>query len=661
MKAPEGIAGRVCDWASMPLADLKDKVVAGNPAAQIQLGFRYLSGLDGLPKDPGVGFGWFCKAAGQGDAFAQYILGSAYDSGHFLVRQDFAQAASWYRMAAEGGNAQAQNSLGFCYASGHGIPEDAGQAVKWYRRAAEQGHVGSQYNLGVCCLKGYGVPQDLAEGANWFRQAAEQGYAPAKNRLGVCYSKGCGVPQDLSEAVKWLREASEQGDASAQNNLGTCYQDGKGVTKNMAEAAEWFRLSAAQGYAGGQSSLGMCYHNGEGVAKDPAEAAQWYRKASDQGDAEAQFFLGMMYYDGEGVLEDLGEAVKWIRASAEQGNEMAQTVLGGLYIAGKGVTQDLEEATRWFNAAERGREATRVGAAPRPPPAVAKESGNSSPPLRESEQSTVNGKLGVRPDKPGEKVPPDPVQALKDSFWASKLPDTLESIATFLAGGGLGKALADGSTEAVVEAVAKDAVNELLAQGATKEVAEKMASEFATHQIKSAVARLAQVPPDLTIGTAMTLASKAAKGKTTAFSNLAAHGLDRIPPCDGCADHAVQVTDEPYAIFLHDNGQPMLGLFVRNSTMFWAPAAAPMAVSGPGDVSLVVGCKVKGIFHKTLHLTLQDKDGGRQSLEVPLASLAKGFEDGVFGFLAFAQAASPILQRMPLPGYMFTRGCTLRL
>jgi hypothetical protein len=125
-------------------------------------------------------------------------------------------------------------------------------------------------------------------------------------------------------------------------------------------------------------------------------------------------------------------------------------------------------------------------------------------------EDSLTGKLGAAADAVGGKLSPDPVDALKDSFWASKLPSTIGSMGAFMAGGGLGKALVEGSTKAVVEAVAKDATKELLGAVAkdalTKEVedaAKESALNFANEAVRRhAAVHLAQMVPDAAIGAA---------------------------------------------------------------------------------------------------------------------------------------------------------------
>jgi hypothetical protein len=121
-------------------------------------------------------------------------------------------------------------------------------------------------------------------------------------------------------------------------------------------------------------------------------------------------------------------------------------------------------------------------------------------------------------------------------------------------------------------------------------------------------------------------------------------------------DEGVKLTDSPQAIFLHD-GQPSLGLFVRSSNMF----TAPMAVSRTGTIYVVVDSEVEGYFRPSVRLTLKDKDGDTTGLKIPLATLAKGFEDSAVKFLAWARAASPMLNVMPLPSYMFAQNIKMQL
>jgi hypothetical protein len=100
----------------------------------------------------------------------------------------------------------------------------------------------------------------------------------------------------------------------------------------------------------------------------------------------------------------------------------------------------------------------------------------------------------------GEKASPEPVDQLNDSFLVTKLPNTLGSIAGFVAGGGIGKALMGGSIKAVMAAAAEDAATEAIARGATKEVAIQ-AGEYAAGQVaKHASVKFAEMIPTGVLG-----------------------------------------------------------------------------------------------------------------------------------------------------------------
>jgi hypothetical protein len=105
------------------------------------------------------------------------------------------------------------------------------------------------------------------------------------------------------------------------------------------------------------------------------------------------------------------------------------------------------------------------------------------------------GKLAQRIRSVGEAISPEPVEALKDSFWATKIPSTVGSIGAFVAGGGLGKALVQGSVRAAISAAAKDAFAEAVASGANGTVA-KGAAQFAADQVtRHAAVQAAELIP----------------------------------------------------------------------------------------------------------------------------------------------------------------------
>jgi TPR repeat protein len=153
-----------------------------------------------------------------GEVAAQFELGKRYDDGAG-VPADKVQAAVWYRKAAEQGDPSAQSYLAYDYQAGEGVPKDLAQAAFWYRKAAEQDDAGSQNNLGSMYTNGIGVQQDFAQAVFWYRKAADQGDAAGEANLAACYENGHGVPVDPERARAWFGKAARQGDGFAKAEL----------------------------------------------------------------------------------------------------------------------------------------------------------------------------------------------------------------------------------------------------------------------------------------------------------------------------------------------------------------------------------------------------------------------------------------------------------
>jgi localization factor PodJL len=164
---PEAIGSRI----------LRTKALAGDPAAQLEVGDRLAAGR-GVAADPAAAARWLEKAATQGLAPAQHRLGSMYEKGRGVTR-DVSAARRWYEQAAASGNVRAMHNLGVLHAEGALGKPDLTAAAVWFRMAAERGLVDSQYNLGVLMARGAGAKRDLAEAYKWFALANAQGDSDA--------------------------------------------------------------------------------------------------------------------------------------------------------------------------------------------------------------------------------------------------------------------------------------------------------------------------------------------------------------------------------------------------------------------------------------------------------------------------------------------------
>ena len=117
------------------LTALHQRAVAGNAAAQLELGMRYVTGK-GIPPDEQAALRWIGQSAAQGNAAAQFELGSYYT---LEPHRDYGRAADLLRQSALQGYVPAQTSLAMLHLAGAGVAKDKVEAYAWLGLAAEQG------------------------------------------------------------------------------------------------------------------------------------------------------------------------------------------------------------------------------------------------------------------------------------------------------------------------------------------------------------------------------------------------------------------------------------------------------------------------------------------------------------------------------------------
>jgi len=152
---------------------LRAAALAGNAAAEYEMGMRYVEGR-GVAQSFAEAARWLERAATKGVTPAQYRLAGLYEKGRG-VKKDLEAARRLYTAAAERGHGKAMHNLAVLYAEGIDGKPDYIMASQWFRKAADRGVADSQYNLGILCARGIGVEQNLVESYKWFALAANQG------------------------------------------------------------------------------------------------------------------------------------------------------------------------------------------------------------------------------------------------------------------------------------------------------------------------------------------------------------------------------------------------------------------------------------------------------------------------------------------------------
>ena len=181
---------------------LQEQATAGDPAAERELGLKYLTG-DSVEVSEEEAARWLLRASYRGEATAEYWLGTLYARGHG-VPADIFQANHWYSASAKLGNRNAMHRLAVANFAGLGMENNAEQAARWFTQAAQLGLPDSQFDLAVMYERGTGVPQDLVAAYKWYSAAAAQGDKQAASRVEIL-SKEL-RPDDLVIAMRAAAE-----------------------------------------------------------------------------------------------------------------------------------------------------------------------------------------------------------------------------------------------------------------------------------------------------------------------------------------------------------------------------------------------------------------------------------------------------------------------
>jgi TPR repeat protein len=266
---------------------------------------RHLEDGDGVRRDPSEADRLDLEAARGGDPRAQNRAGLIHRDGCEFADAHPRTAFGWFRRAAEQGEPNAQQDLGVLLHEGRGVRRDDRASVRWYRRAAARGNSGAMFNLFLCHRYGDGVTRNLRRGVAWLRRAAARGSSRAMARLGYEVFVGRGARRDPAAGVRWCLRALD-----ALERRPTL-ADGAGRSDFT-----WAMDVAAHGY-----------REGVGVARDLALAFAWWRRAARRGDSCAAFHLGVCYVEGTGVRRRRAEGIRWLQRAAAQGEARADARL----------------------------------------------------------------------------------------------------------------------------------------------------------------------------------------------------------------------------------------------------------------------------------------------------------------------------------------------
>ncbi len=327
---------------------------AGQAAAQLTLGKRYLFGGAGLPKSLATALYWLDRAAQQDQEDAWLLIGSHVP---FETVQQATQPAKlyvWYERAFDAGVAQAGLVLAkLVLAQAGGAVSEAmhSKALRALQVAAHAGIAEAQWllaqSIGHAQTDGLAAwPSDPADNEAmlaWATRAANSGVAEAQYAL-ADHAWACG---DHAGFLQWalplarrVLEASTAGSAR-ERDVGLVLRCAHvlvaGADFDAAEVARLLEFAAQEGDSEAQLSLGLWLARmeagGKRVAAIPGlanykKAIRWLSLAAEQGRADAWYALSKIYLKPECSQRSVADAQRCLERAARAGHGRAQFELG---------------------------------------------------------------------------------------------------------------------------------------------------------------------------------------------------------------------------------------------------------------------------------------------------------------------------------------------
>ena len=220
----------------------------GSLKHQMNLGYMYLYGTNGVKQNFEKSFKYYEMAAQQNDPIATNNLGSLYFNG-IGTKRDIKTALSLFERAADLGNDAAAVNLAFIYLTGGKKDKVRNKkAVELLKKASKENKI-ARFMLGYAYYRGFVVDQNMTEAYKLIKSAAseETKIDEAQIILAQMYIRGQGTVQNFQSAIAAYRAAVEQGNIEACQKLANIYQEGKLTPANPVLAHTIYNIAASQG------------------------------------------------------------------------------------------------------------------------------------------------------------------------------------------------------------------------------------------------------------------------------------------------------------------------------------------------------------------------------------------------------------------------------
>jgi len=355
---------------------------AGQGAAQLALGKRYLFGGNGLPQSLSTALHWLDRAAQQQESEAWMLIGSH-------IPLDVARAAAnpldlcvWYERAFDAGQMQAGLVLAQLVLTGDS-PVALQQAAPGLREKVIK-VLDTAANAGVAEAQWL-----LAQHADMTAPALAERKSSAERVIATQPRKPVEPLGGQDATLKWTARAADAGVTQAQQSLAQLAWE-KGDWRGFLERALPLVKALAEQYADilaqlnvpsetlarqlGEENLFMLLRCAQVLQSsagfDAAEVQQFLELAAFGDDKAAQLALGLWYArmnsDGERLLVGTGsanykKAIRWLTLAGEAGLADAWYALSRIYLKSEFSQRNLVDMQRHLeHAAEMGHSAAQL-------------------------------------------------------------------------------------------------------------------------------------------------------------------------------------------------------------------------------------------------------------------------------------------------------------
>lgn len=213
---------------------------------QLNLGYMYLYGTNGVNQDYDEAFKYYTMAASQNDPIALNNLGSLYFNG-IGTKRDIPSAIDLFTRSADLGNDNAATNLAFIYLQGGAKDVKRNlMAINLFKASAEKGNSIAKFMLGYAYYKGFVVEKNYVEAFKLIKESAlsKGKLDEAQLILAEMFASGHGTVQNYSNSVKMYREAVNQGNFEAYVKLANIYQEGKMYPQNLVLAHALYNIAS---------------------------------------------------------------------------------------------------------------------------------------------------------------------------------------------------------------------------------------------------------------------------------------------------------------------------------------------------------------------------------------------------------------------------------